>query len=451
LTATKGPVRIVGNVRGKHNWAYQLARKAEQGAPDMAYFKLTADDAVQAGVFDKQEVEDARSVLPPEAFQELYYAEAADDGSNPFGWDAIQACTVPKNGVDKVGALSVAIAGGPRTGKTTAAGLLGKLGYQVRGTDSLVETHDWSAASEATAEWFGPSGQVIEGVAVARALRKWLKAHPTGKPCDIVLLLDEPQVPRTPKQEAMAKGCRTVWGEIEGDLLGRGVTILSRPTEVEAILASAGTTTLRAEPAICWGWDFARAQDWTVGVALDRNYRVVALERWQRPWKECKEDVTRITNAVPAWGDSTGVGDAIVEDLQRGGCPIIGVPFSRPMKQQLMERLRAALQQKKLKIPEGPITQELESFEYKYRADGGLISYSAPDGLHDDCVMALALAVYGRDQFGDITVPVSGTFEQDRHPGFDYTDKKRRKPWERGETQEAWDSPWLPSPEMERL
>jgi phage terminase large subunit-like protein len=35
LTATKGPIRIIGNVKGRKNWAYRIARRAQAGAPDM--------------------------------------------------------------------------------------------------------------------------------------------------------------------------------------------------------------------------------------------------------------------------------------------------------------------------------------------------------------------------------------------------------------------------------
>ena len=43
LTATKGPIRIIGNVKGRRNWAYHLARQAEAGAPDMYYYaRITA-------------------------------------------------------------------------------------------------------------------------------------------------------------------------------------------------------------------------------------------------------------------------------------------------------------------------------------------------------------------------------------------------------------------------
>ena len=39
---------------------------------------------------------------------------------------------------------------------------------------------------------------------------------------------------------------------------------------------------------------------------------------------------------------------------------------------------------------------ELMSFEYEWSRLGA--TYSAPAGMHDDCVMALALAVYARGQ-----------------------------------------------------
>ena len=88
LTATRGPIRIIGNVRGRRNWAYQLAREAEAGAPDMHYARLTAADAVAAGILDAEEIADARRRLPEATFRELYWAEPAESLSliyAPFG------------------------------------------------------------------------------------------------------------------------------------------------------------------------------------------------------------------------------------------------------------------------------------------------------------------------------------------------------------------------------
>jgi hypothetical protein len=95
LTATKGKCKFIGNVKGKKNWGYKLALRAKQGENDWAYFKITAWDAVAAGCLDRQEVEDAKAILPEGVFKELYEADASDDGSNPFGIKFISACTWP--------------------------------------------------------------------------------------------------------------------------------------------------------------------------------------------------------------------------------------------------------------------------------------------------------------------------------------------------------------------
>lgn len=78
LTATKGPVRIIGNVKGRANWFYRMARSAEKGAEGMHYAKITSQDAIEAGILDKAEIEDAKRIYSPSKFRELYMAEPAD-------------------------------------------------------------------------------------------------------------------------------------------------------------------------------------------------------------------------------------------------------------------------------------------------------------------------------------------------------------------------------------
>jgi hypothetical protein len=137
----------------------------------------------------------------------------------------------------------ICIAGGPRTGKTTLAGRLiatDPVDFMsaargatspadlnpVRHTDNLMHL-GWSEASEAAALWFDEPGPwIVEGVAVPRALRKWLAAHPEGKPCDVVHWLEEPRDLRSKGQIAMGKGCETVWMEIHDALTERGVRIV---------------------------------------------------------------------------------------------------------------------------------------------------------------------------------------------------------------------------------
>lgn len=96
LTATRAPLRLIGNVKGRKNFFYKLARKAEAGEKGMHYAKITAWDAVKAGVLAKAEVEDARRLLPDAVFKELYLAIPTEDGSNPFGFKEIKSCIIPE-------------------------------------------------------------------------------------------------------------------------------------------------------------------------------------------------------------------------------------------------------------------------------------------------------------------------------------------------------------------
>ena len=260
LTATRGPIRIIGNVKGRRNWFYQLARKAQRNEdPNFGYHKITAIDAIAAHILEKDEVEDARKVLPEAVFRELYLAEPSDDQGNPFGLKAIAKCVQPMT---------------------------------------------------------------------------------------------------------------------------------------------------RDAIAVVGGWDFAKSQDWTVGCILDQYGRLVKFDRFQLGWEETYPRIHALNGLLPALCDSTGVGDPVVERLQKkSGSKFEGFKFTQPSKQLLMEGLAIAIQSGEVTFPDAPegmlpqdhpghIRRELELFEYEYTRTG--VRYSAPEGFHDDCVMALALAVMHR-------------------------------------------------------
>lgn len=149
---------------------------------------------------------------------------------------------------------------------------------------------------------------------------------------------------------------------------------------------------LSEEPPVAIGVDLAKSSDWTVLIALDRHGRVCGFERWQHvPWGETTKRLRDLIEYIPSNVDSTGVGDPIVEALQEDRVNVRGVTFSAPSKQRLMEGLALAIQSREITFPPGPIKTELELFEYVFTRTG--VRYSAPEGYHDDCVMALALAV----------------------------------------------------------
>lgn len=102
ITSTGGKGKFIGNAKSKKNWGYKLAMKAKSGQDkDYEYFKITAYDAAECGMMTKdgrpfiEEIEAAKRDLPESVFNELYLAEASEDGSNPFGLKYIAAVCYP--------------------------------------------------------------------------------------------------------------------------------------------------------------------------------------------------------------------------------------------------------------------------------------------------------------------------------------------------------------------
>jgi hypothetical protein len=168
----------------------------------------------------------------------------------------------------------------------------------------------------------------------------------------------------------------------------------ANPFGLDAIRQSVAP--LSTNPVVVYGVDLARSLDFTVVVGLDAYRKVAFLDRWQAPWAATKAKVRDIVGQTPIVADATGVGDAIVADLQVMGVDVTPHVFTQPSKLRLMQRLVAAFQGNELRIPDGWLTSELESFEFMYTATG--VRYEAPTGFHDDGVMALALALYGWDR-----------------------------------------------------
>lgn len=253
LTATRGPARMIGNVKGRRNWFYKMARKAEAGLRGSSYHKITAADAVAAGVLAADEIEGARGDLPEAVFKELYYAEASDDQGNPFGYEFIKAI----------------------------------------------------------------------------------------------------------------------------------IKSLSRL------------------PVVVWGVDLAKKRDWTVIIGLDKNGDVAHFERFQKSWEETTNRICDLIGMDDALIDATGVGDPIVERVQKKCPSALGYIFSQPSKQRIMEGLAVSIQRRETSILEGVHQGEMESFEYEYTRTG--VRYTAPEGFTDDCVYAHGLAVSIKGKEVDLT------------------------------------------------
>lgn len=140
----------------------------------------------------------------------------------------------------------------------------------------------------------------------------------------------------------------------------------------------------------CFGVDLAKSVDWTVITGLDQNGNISYFDRWQSDWGQTRNRIIQTIGSTPALIDSTGVGDPIVEDIQRSCGAVEGFHYTSTGKQMLMEGLANSIQKGTTSILDGVMKDELESFEFIYGRTG--VKYSAPSGMHDDCVNSLALA-----------------------------------------------------------
>ena len=151
------------------------------------------------------------------------------------------------------------------------------------------------------------------------------------------------------------------------------------------------------------GVDLARTQDFTdvrILDVTDEPGRLVYHDRWRGDtWAVT---VDRVAGALERYRalarvDATGVGDPIVEALRRKWPRVEAVKFTTQVKGELVERLVVALEQGRLLLYDDErdvLKAELQAFRAE-TTPSGHVRYAAPEGLHDDAVMALALAVGG--------------------------------------------------------
>lgn len=141
-----------------------------------------------------------------------------------------------------------------------------------------------------------------------------------------------------------------------------------------------------------YGIDLAKSIDYTVIIGLDEDGNISLFDRWQSDWAQTRRRIIDIVGSDPALIDSTGVGDPIVEDIIKECGRAQGYIFSQTSKQQIMEGLASAIQNRYISILDGVMKEELEAFEFEYTRTG--VRYRAPEGVHDDTVCALALAYH---------------------------------------------------------
>lgn len=154
------------------------------------------------------------------------------------------------------------------------------------------------------------------------------------------------------------------------------------------------------------GVDLARLEDFTVITVLDNTGRQVYFERfniisWERQIAAVKA-ASELYQA-PVVVDATGIGDPIVERLQNSGLVVIPYTLTNASKKVLIDDLAMGLERGRFRLMDLPEqTNELLAYQYELTAARNL-RMGAPEGMHDDTVIALALAAHGTAQAGRYT------------------------------------------------
>lgn len=156
----------------------------------------------------------------------------------------------------------------------------------------------------------------------------------------------------------------------------------------------------RGDRSYVMGVDLGKYNDFTVLTVVDTfSHEVVHFDRFKEiDWPLQKGRIVALArryNNAKAIIDSTGLGDPIASDVSREGILVDDVKISNKSKAQLVEKLSLFIEQKGILIPNNPdLVSELEAFGVD-RTEQGKLKYGAPEGFHDDCVISLALAVWG--------------------------------------------------------
>jgi hypothetical protein len=151
------------------------------------------------------------------------------------------------------------------------------------------------------------------------------------------------------------------------------------------------------------GLDFAQSNDYTVCSVIDvTTLQQVALLRINhRSWAEMRAEVRLLCQRWHVgilWAEANSMGSTNIEamytefDEYDVECGIYAFTTTHASKAAIMADLKLALGEGGLRLLPDPVQRhEMNAFEARQTLTGAW-TLSAPDGMHDDTVIALALA-----------------------------------------------------------
>lgn len=153
------------------------------------------------------------------------------------------------------------------------------------------------------------------------------------------------------------------------------------------------------------GVDWGQKNDFTVIIIIDLDSgQVVAMDRFNKiDWETQRQ---RLRAMLERWrvqfcfAESNSIGGPNIEALQKEGLRIRPFDTTATSKPEIIRLLSLAFEQSEIGIPDyAPLINELLAYEAE-RMPSGNWRYNAPHGVHDDCVMALAIAWWAKVKYG---------------------------------------------------
>lgn len=236
-----------------------------------------------------------------------------------------------------------------------------------------------------------PKGNNWAAILYRQALTRagWLQVHATT--------YDNPHIPRARIDEIKGNVPDIIWRQ---EYLAE---IIESEGAVFRNIEACATLQPRAayEGEFIIGIDWAQKVDSTVLTVIDRKTKqMVDLDRFNGvSWGLQRGRVRAMWDKwqpIGIYAEENSIGSPNIEALQSEGMRVIPFQTTAQSKQPLIESLALAFEREEIHIiNDGVLTGELAAYERKVSSDTGRSKFSAPEGLHDDCVMSLALAWHG--------------------------------------------------------
>ena len=153
------------------------------------------------------------------------------------------------------------------------------------------------------------------------------------------------------------------------------------------------------------GIDLGKQEDFTVATFMNQNGQVVDIYRANaQEWTKMTQAILDLIRKYSAtvMVEVNSIGDVIYEQIKSQWQDTHPFVTSSKSKNEIIEGLILDMNEATVRIPGKDLfpwlLSELEVFTYDYNPKTRSIRYGHPVGLHDDCVMSLAIANYNRKQ-----------------------------------------------------